>query len=66
VAGGVGGREAIRRLLALDPNVKALLSSGYSNDEVVASFAKYGFRGVLPKPYRLLDLRRALDRAARD
>ena len=66
VAGGVGGREAIRRLRALDPDVKALLSSGYSNNEVVASFAKYGFRGVLPKPYRLLDLRRALDRAARD
>ena len=66
VTGGVGGQEAIRRLRALDPEVKALLSSGYSNDEVVADFAKYGFRGVLPKPYRLLDLQKAIERVARD
>jgi len=66
VAGGVGGQETIRRLRALDPEVKALLSSGYSNDEVVADFAKHGFRGVLLKPYRLLDLRKAIERVARD
>ena len=65
VTGGVGGQETIRKLRALDPEVKALLSSGYSNDEVVTDFAKYGFRGVLPKPYRLVDLRKAIERVAR-
>ena len=65
VTGGVGGQETIRKPRALDPEVKALLSSGYSNDEVVTDFAKYGFRGVLPKPYRLVDLRKAIERVAR-
>jgi len=65
VAGGLGGREAMEQLQELDPGVRALVSSGYSNDDVVADFTNYGFSGVLPKPYRLLDLERALDRLAR-
>jgi DNA-binding NtrC family response regulator len=51
VPGGIGGIETIRRLRELDPKVKALVSSGYSNDPVMAEPASYGFSAVVPKPY---------------
>jgi len=51
VAGGMGGKEAIAKLLELDPNVKAIVSSGYSNDPILADYEKSGFLGVLAKPY---------------
>jgi PAS domain S-box-containing protein len=55
-AKGMGGKEAIRGLLDLDPSVHAIVSSGYSNDPVMAEYATYGFEGVLPKPYNLEEL----------
>jgi two-component system, cell cycle sensor histidine kinase and response regulator CckA len=51
VPGAMGGKEAILELRRYDPGVKAVVSSGYSNDEVMAEFQDYGFVGVLPKPY---------------
>ena len=60
VPGGKGGREAIKELLTLDPEVKAIVSSGYSNDPVMARFEKYGFKGVAVKPYKVEDLSRTL------
>lgn len=56
VPGGMGGVEAIEALLALDPRVRAIVSSGYANDPVMADPAAWGFVGVLPKPYRLNQL----------
>jgi len=56
VADGMGGQEAIARLRELDPQVKAIVSSGYSTDAVMADFQRYGFSGVLAKPYRLAEL----------
>ncbi len=51
IPGGMGGKEAIQRLLEIDPDVKAIVSSGYSDDPVMAEPAKYGFVGVVAKPY---------------
>ncbi len=65
IPGGMGGKEAIRELLALDPGVRALVSSGYSNDPVMADFAEHGFCAVITKPYRLADLAAALKAATR-
>jgi len=56
VPGGMGGREAMARLRELDPGVRALASSGYANDPIMANYAEYGFKGVMAKPFRLKQL----------
>lgn len=61
IPGGMGGREAATRILALHPEAKLIVSSGYSVDPVLARPADYGFRGVLTKPYGLADLARVMD-----
>jgi len=53
IAGGMGGKEAIKKLLEIDSGAKVIVSSGYSNDPVMADFKHYGFSGVLPKPYQI-------------
>ncbi len=63
VPGGMGGEEAIRKLLEIDPGVRAVVSSGYSDDPVMANHGKYGFRGVMTKPYRVSDLAATMKRA---
>jgi PAS domain S-box-containing protein len=60
VPGGMGGLEAMRGLLAIDPGVRAIVSSGYSGDPVMANYQAYGFRGRAPKPYRAEELARVL------
>ncbi|MBI4952539.1 MAG: PAS domain S-box protein [Myxococcales bacterium] len=62
VRGGMGGAEALRRLAALDPAVKAVVSSGYCADEVLAAHRRHGFAAFLKKPYDLETLRNTLDR----
>jgi len=62
IPGGMGGKEAIKRLKELDPNVKAIVSSGYSTDPIMADFKKYGFSGVLTKPFKIKDLNEALQK----
>ena len=56
VPGGVGGREAIDQLRRIDPNVRAIVSSGYSSDPVLANYRAYGFCGMVAKPYKVDDL----------
>jgi signal transduction histidine kinase len=56
VPGGMGGKEAIGKLLTIDPAVRAIVSSGYSEDPVMADFRACGFRGVAIKPYRIREL----------
>ncbi|MBI5251196.1 MAG: PAS domain S-box protein [Desulfomonile tiedjei] len=62
VPGGMGGNEFLQQLLRIDKNVKAIVSSGYSNDPIMAECEKYGFKGVIPKPYDAEDLSRVLRR----
>jgi PAS domain S-box-containing protein len=56
VPGGMGGKEAMSGLMKIDPNVKAVVSSGYSNDPVMADHRKFGFIGMLAKPYAIKEL----------
>ncbi|NOQ65877.1 MAG: hypothetical protein GQ556_01485 [Desulfobacterales bacterium] len=46
----MGGGEAIKILLELDPEAKAIVSSGYSNDPIMANFKEYGFKAMVSKP----------------
>jgi len=62
IPGGMGGVETMARLRALDPQVKAMISSGYANGPVMANWAEHGFRGVIPKPYTLERLQATLAR----
>ena len=61
VPDGMGGKEAIVQLKAFDPEVKAIVSTGYSNDPAVLDFASYGFSGKLTKPYKINDLKNVLE-----
>ncbi len=63
IPGGMGGREAVKKLLEADPGARAIVSSGYSNDPIMSEFRDYGFRGVITKPYRVGDLSTAVHRA---
>jgi PAS domain S-box-containing protein len=60
VPGGMGGREAMEKLRQIDPQIRAIVSSGYSQDPVLANHSAHGFRGILPKPYSLDQLSVAL------
>ncbi len=51
IPGGMGGREALKKLISMDPDVIAIVASGYSNDPIVAEFNKHGFKGAIIKPF---------------
>jgi len=61
IPGGMGGKEALRRLILVDPGIKAIVASGYSNDPVVTDFERYGFKGVIAKPYTAMELIKLLN-----
>jgi two-component system, cell cycle sensor histidine kinase and response regulator CckA len=60
IKGGMGGRETLEALKRYDPGVRAFLSSGYSRDPLLTDFSRYGFSGVIPKPYTLEEVKRVL------
>ena len=56
VPGGMGGKGTIQELLKKDPEVKAIVSSGYSKDSIMANFQDYGFKGAIKKPFSIEEL----------
>jgi PAS domain S-box-containing protein len=62
IPGGVGGKEAVGKLIEIDPHVRAIVSSGYSSDPVMANYKSYGFSGVVAKPYDVTQLDEALQK----
>ncbi|PKL60776.1 MAG: response regulator [Methanomicrobiales archaeon HGW-Methanomicrobiales-4] len=60
IPGGIGGREVIAALQGIDPEVRALVSSGDANDSAVTHYLDFGFAGVLMKPYNKAGLDAAI------
>ena len=60
IPGGMGGKEAIKILLKMDPEVKAIVYSGYSDDPVMSNYREYGFKGMMAKPFDAYELGRVL------
>jgi PAS domain S-box-containing protein len=56
IRGGMGGRETMERLIAVDPKIRAIVSSGFSDDSAVSNYHDYGFSARLTKPYKLEEL----------
>jgi PAS domain S-box-containing protein len=54
--GGMGGKEALKKLIEIDPTVNAIVSSGYATDATMSRYQDFGFRGVIAKPYEAADL----------
>ena len=61
IPGGLGGKEVVKDMLSLDPHLRAIVVSGYSNDPVLANFEDYGFKGRVAKPFNLVDLSGVLE-----
>ncbi|MGB9601607.1 MAG: response regulator, partial [Limisphaerales bacterium] len=57
IQGGIGGKDVLVELKKHDPNVKAIVSSGYSFDPIMANYKQYGFAGVIQKPYSADELK---------
>ncbi len=66
VPGGMGGKEAVQLLLGIDPRAVVIVTSGYSNDPVLANYRQYGFQGALKKPFDKAALKRVLARVLVD
>jgi len=61
IPGGMGGKESILQILKIDPKAKVIVSSGYSNDPVMANYADYGFSGRIGKPYNMDNLKKVIN-----
>jgi len=60
VPGGMGGKETVKKIRKMDSKVKIIVASGYYNDPVMANYEKYGFNGVIAKPFNTEELVRVL------
>ena len=64
IPNGMGGKELMEQLRKIDPELRAIVSSGYSDDPVLADFKAYGFSGIVPKPFQISDLENAIRQLA--
>ena len=62
VPGGMGGEEAVLKLLGIDPDAKVIVSSGYAQGPIMADFKNNGFKGVIAKPYRIDELNNVIQK----
>jgi PAS domain S-box-containing protein len=62
IPGGMGGKVAVQKLLEIDPDAKAIVSSGYADDPIMAGYGEYGFKGVIAKPYKIDEMQKELAR----
>jgi CheY-like chemotaxis protein len=62
IPGGLGGKETIKKIKEINPAVKAIVSSGYSTDPIMAKYQDFGFVGVLKKPYLINDMKFLLEK----
>jgi len=65
IIGGMGGKDTIEALLKIDPDIKAIVSSGYYNDPVVSNYKDYGFKGYITKPFTINELEAAINKVIR-
>ena len=63
IPGGMGGKEAVKKLKIIDPDATIIVSSGYFNDPVMADYKGHGFSGVIVKPYKIEDLGNTIKKA---
>jgi DNA-binding NarL/FixJ family response regulator len=56
----MGGKEAVQKLLEIDPQAKVIVSSGYATDPIMSEYKKYGFKAVIAKPYSVRHLQETL------
>ncbi len=66
IPGGMGGAEAVQEILHLDAGARVIVSSGYSNDPIMANCRQYGFSAAIVKPYQLQQLARVISRLIQD
>ncbi|MCP4023641.1 MAG: response regulator, partial [Desulfobacteraceae bacterium] len=62
IPGGMGGKEAVQKVLSIDRKAKVIVISGYSNDPVLANFEEYGFKGMLEKPFKIEELKKIIEK----
>ena len=62
IPGGMGGKEAVQKILEIDPSAKVIATSGYAMDPIMAQYEDFGFKGRIAKPFRLQDVQGEIER----
>ena len=60
IPGGMGGKETVKELKKIHPELKAIVSSGYSVDPIMSEFKKFGFAGIIAKPWKFEEFSRVV------
>jgi PAS domain S-box-containing protein len=66
IPGGIGGKETLAQIKKIDPQVKAIVSSGYSDDAIMADYREYGFSDAISKPYKISELSQILHKVIKE